>query len=907
MRKFLCVMLVWLMITPALAENTAAGSTCALSFEVPETGAYYLALSYRCTQSNAFTNVATIALLDTELRAPLPMLWEDVPGDLLKDKYGNETAPDQRLRSTENTVLLQDYTRYTGQPVLFTLEKGSYTLSITPENTDTEFLFVQAVPVQSIPTHAEYLAALSNPASGADFIVLEAEKYTYKNDSYIRGTSSKNTATVPYDALVKRISVIDDKSFNSVGQTLYYEFDVNTPGLYTVAFKYCQPLKAGMPVFRTIFIDHEVPFLECRDVAFPHTGLNTYQNLALPGQVYLTPGKHTLAIQVTAAPLDGIYADIMRIISEMNAVTLKIKKLTGQNSDVTSNIDTNRTWNVLDYMPTILDDVARWQEELGAIHQTLKNISGEEPSFASDLTLAIRNLRELVKDPSKIPGKMNLLADDSSSAAQLLGTLLPKLSEQNMALDRIYICGENSKIPSAGESLLANLGAGLQQFIYSFSPVMNESASRQGAGGSLTVWVNKSSQYVEVLRELCAQTFTAETGIDVTFSIMPGEDKIILANASGTNPDVALCISYYLPYNFAVRGMAKNLLDYEGFLDFYESEYTLNSLIPMSYDGGVYAASDSQDFQVLFYRKDILDMLGLSVPNTMDDVRAMMPTLHRNAMNFSLPLSTDKEGYKSFHQTMPFIYQNGGDFYSEDGMHGGLKNPNTLKGLKEMCDLYRVYGCAMNVKSFFNSFRSGAIPLGISNFSTYLQLSVTAPEMTGLWDIALTPGTLLGGEIVRYQSADATAAMIFSNTEMPDESYQFLRWWLDAATQTRYANDLQRKYGPNYLWNTANLVAFESMPYPKAHKDIILAMWKDWQLETPRHIASYMLEREISNIWMDVVRDGEAFQPRIDEAQTHIDREMVRKLQEFGYMDEQGTVLKPYIVDSIKSLREERP
>ena len=908
MKKALCFLIILVLLAPAHYAFGAPLDSCSLSFIVSKGGAYRIALTFRCDMDSAFELLAYATLDGYEMKVSLPRLWKDVAGEKQTDKYGNEIAPDQVLVSAENTIFLRDYTRFTGLPETFELTEGTHTLVMQMENAQVEFISAQAIPAEEISSCAAYASLLPNVQAGRDFIELEAENYVAKNDSYIRGTSSKNTATVPYDPLIKRISVIDDKSFNKVGQTLYYEFDIETPGLYTLAMKYCQPLKAGMPVFRTVFVDGKLPFSEYQDVPFPHTGLQVYANKVLPGQVYLEKGKHTLELTVTAGPVDALYSQLIQMIADMNSVTLKIKKITGQNSDISSNIDVNRTWNVLDYMPTILTDVAQWQNELLDIYDTLCEISGEVPSFASDLLLAVRNLKELVKDPSKLPNKMNLLGDDSSSAAQLLGTLLSKLSEQNMSLDRIYIYDGVQELPSASESFLSSIGAGLRQFLYSFSPVMNESVSRQEKGGSLTVWVNKSSQYVEVLRELCAQTFTKETGIDVTFSIMPGEDKIILANASGKNPDVALCISYYLPYNFAVRGVAKNLLEYDGFLDFYTSQYTLESLTPMSYDGGVYAASDSQDFYVLFYRKDILNMLGLTVPDTMDDVRAMMPTLHRNAMNFSMPLSTDKEGYKSFAQTMPFVYQNGGDFYSADGMHGGLKNPNTIKGLKEMCDMYRVYGCAMNVKSLFNSFRSGSVPIGISNFSTYLQLSVTAPEMAGLWDIALAPGTKAeDGTVLRYQSADTTAAMIFENTQMPDEAYQFLLWWLSEETQTKYANDLQRKYGPNYLWNTANLKAFEKMAYPQAHKDVILTMWREWQLETPRHIASYLLEREISNIWMDVVRDYEAFQPRIDQAQTEIDREMVRKLQEFGYLDEQGNCLKPYLVNTVKALKEEMP
>ena len=177
-----------------------------------------------------------------------------------------------------------------------------------------------------------------------------------------------------------------------------------------------------------------------------------------------------------------------------------------------------------------------------------------------------------------------------------------------------------------------------------------------------------------------------------------------------------------------------------------------------------------------------------------------------------------------------------------------------------MVDLYQVYGLAQNIPNFFNAFRSGTVPIGVSNFATYLQLQVGAPELNGRWDIALVPGTKQeNGDICRYWSADTTSAMIFANTQKKTQAYEFLKWWLSSETQLRYANDLQMKYGSDYIWNTANHEALGGMSYPLAHKKIILEQW-NWQKEALRHPASYILEREVSNAWIAIVTEGAEFQ-----------------------------------------------
>ena len=248
------------------------------------------------------------------------------------------------------------------------------------------------------------------------------------------------------------------------------------------------------------------------------------------------------------------------------------------NSDDTAAVDTNRTWDILQYMPDILTDLQDWQDRLHRVYQTLEELAGEEPSFASDISLAAQNLERLASEPREIPNRMSLLSDDSSSAAQLLALTLTKIYDQNLSVDCFYLHGSDTKLPSPRAGFWSGLATGAQQFFYSFSPVMNEAVDVKNSDGALTVWINKPSQYVEALRELTAQTFTEQTGIDVVYSIMPDEKKITLANSTGSNPDIALGLSYYRPAEFAMRGMAKNLLEFDDFLDWYGDEYNLEAL-----------------------------------------------------------------------------------------------------------------------------------------------------------------------------------------------------------------------------------------------------------------------------------------------------------------------------------------
>jgi hypothetical protein len=79
-----------------------------------------------------------------------------------------------------------------------------------------------------------------------------------------------------------------------------------------------------------------------------------------------------------------------------------------------------------------------------------------------------------------------------------------------------------------------------------------------------------------------------------------------------------------------------------------------------------------------------------------------------------------------------------------------------------------------------------------------------------------------------------------------------------------------------------------------------LAQW-EYLREVPKTPYSYMVEREISNVWNKVVFDGENTRSAVDDSVVTIDREMRRKLEEFGYI-ENGKVVKPYRIPTIEKV-----
>ena len=253
--------------------------------------------------------------------------------------------------------------------------------------------------------------------------------------------------------------------------------------------------------------------------------------------------------------------------------------------------------------------------------------------------------------------------------------------------------------------------------------------------------------------------------------------------------------------------------------------------------------------------------------------------------------------------TAPFIYQFGGNLFSDDGTRTTISDEGSLEAIRFMTELYTLYGLPQQVSNFFDSFRSGNLPIGISTFETYIRLSMAAPEISGRWAIALSPGMYdeERGEVVRWQTGSATAmTLIKSGSDAKDAAgWELLKWWSSEDVQTEYMNRLTMIYGKNYIWNSANLGAFNnSVAFTAADKEIILEQW-EWMREIPKVPGWYMLERELSNAWNSIVIDGENTRSVVEDAVTVIDKELQRKLTEFGYI-ENGRVVIPYQVTTLE-------
>lgn len=870
---------------------------------VDKAGWYWLALDYTpvgSTLSDFTVDVKINGKQDYyEMKTiALPLYWQDETKNFPVDSYGDESAPKQiRVEGTRNLYLFNN-TYSSAEPLMFYLNKGNNEITFTNISSDGLNLGELTVkaPGNEVPSYEEYRKLHSGEAIN-EVYTINAIDYVEKNTTQAILEYENNPALLPKN---NKYKVLNTLNFTEAGTTVEYTVNVAKAGYYKLALHYKNE-KEEFDAFETIKIDGELPFKECLSYGFKATGPSWENGVVADSdgtayEFYLTEGTHVISIKAENEPVIKAWRYARLMSEHVSQFALQITKVTG------SETDKNRTWKMTKYIPEIPDYLRAYEILIAEIRYELQNHSekGINGAMLSDFDKAMQFIDEMAEYPDEIALYVASLTGRDNSVLVALGNFTSVALKQDFTLDRIYLYnGED--IPNAKAGVLGSVGNWFETLFNSFTT--NKYSTEVEDDEVLTVWVNRAVTHVDLLQKMVDTEFTPKTGIKVKVSIMPDANKLTLSAAANQTPDVALGLISYMPFDLACRGALYDMTQFEDFWTV-ANRFVAGSFVPYVYNEGVYAIPETLDFNALIYRTDIFENLGLNIPDTWDDVIGILPELQRYGMNFYHNISSGV-GYKWFYQTTPFIFQNGGKLYTDDGLKAALDQPNSVKGLQALGDLFIAYSLDAQVISFFNSFRYSILPVGIVTSQDYILFKNGAAELEGQWALANYPGTVTeDGEVNRYYVANGTGGVIFDATNKPEKAWEFLKWWTDHDTQVTYTYTLRSTYGKEFFWMPSNLDALNDAPIDQADKDIILESVK-WLRDVPRTPGQYLLERSISDIWNTMVLDGTSAQVAVDEKSIAINREIKKKMTELGYYDEEGNLLKTYVIRDIDWIQEQ--
>ena len=843
--------------------------------------------------SEFVVDVDGVSLLE---RGKIRAYFKNSSEDFKVDSYGNEICPSQETITAWDYQGIYDYQYTSPLPYGFALTAGSHEITLSQiAGEEIALADLSLRKLVEIKSYSDYKSEHINANAGYRLAEIEGEHFSYKNDTSPIPSNSPDINVTPYKTIEAMLNTL--ANFSLSNQIISYEFNVEVAGNYVINLN-ANINNSNHVSFATFFIDGQVPFGEL--LHYPLSPTKGYQEIVLSSQdkemfnIYLTEGKHTLSIKIDDSLYQSTISVLDKAVDDLNRIYLSLKRIAGTSTG-------NKQWDPEADFPGITEQIQTIYNTINDLVPHIYEVNGSDVNFQALIYLrsALTAIKGVLKDPMDIPNQYAKFSEGSGSIIEQIANASSDLAVSPLEIDRIIIGSPSSYKLENKKNGFHSFGEKIKKFFISFT---HDYSGKSISGDTLEIWVARSRQYVDLMQELIDNSdFKEKTGYNVKFVILSDESKLILSNAARISPDGVMGISNWLPYEMGIRDLTVDLTQFDDYGDTI-SQFSDGAMISLIADGKGLALPETQDFYVMYYRKDICEEYGFALPDTWSDLVGLLPRMQRNGFNFYIPLSTSSAS-KSIMTTAPFIYQYGGNLFSDDGTKTTIDEEDSLKGIKMMNELFTIYGLESQVANFFNSFRNGSLPIGVSTFDAYVKLTLSAPELTGKWDITVSPGTERDGQIYRWQTGSAQSMCLIDKGEEKNKAgWELLKWWSSKNVQSEFARRLSLQFGKGYIWNSANIEAFkESIIFTDAEKATILEQWKHMR-EIPRVPGWYMLERELSNAWNNIVLNSKNTRATIEEAVDLINKELTRKLKEFGYLSETGETIKPYQVTTLETI-----
>ncbi|WP_082935268.1 extracellular solute-binding protein [Paenibacillus sp. AD87] len=804
-------------------------------------------------------------------------IWGNQDQEIQRDDRGNDLRPKQIEKPEWVLTSFNDSEGYYEEPYSFFFGKGIQKLSLESLREPMIIDYIELYQEKPVQTYeevkSEYAAAGIQIADDQN-LVIQAEDAKRKSSPTLAPLSDRSSPTViPYDISKIRMNTIGGVNWKLPGQWIEWEVDAKEDGLYQLALKRKQDQLRGVYATRSITIDGEYPFAEMKNIPFNFSmGWQTdiLGNGEEPYLFHLTPGIHRIRMTVTLGEVAPLLQTIESSVLELNEMYRKIIMITSNTPD------SYRDYQLDKRLPDMIEVFKRQEDTIRSVADYLEQSTGERSDKVAVLYTMVHQLEEMVKAPETVARHLSSFKTNVGG----LGTWILSIREQPLTLDYMIVSSPDVKLPRANATWWEKVKHEVGSLISSYTVDYDSIGNTGKADRSVTVWTTTGRDQAQIMKGLIDDTFTPETGISVNLRLVPG-NILLPATLSGEGPDVAMQIGEDMPVNYAMRGAAADLTAFDDY-DEIVTRFRDSALTPYEYNGGLYALPEQQTFPMLFFRKDILNELGLTPPNTWQDVYNMISVLQKHNMEFYLPIEnpTNNATLVPNATFSMLLYQNGGQFYGEGGADSALDSDISMEQFKKWTQFYSNYKFPLQA-DFSNRFRTGEMPIGIADYSIYNMLTVLAPEIKGLWDFSMVPGTeQADGSISHEVASHTTGVMMLKNAADKDAAWTFMKWWTSKDSQVMFGRAMEGLLGEAARYPTANIEALEELPWPIKDYRNLESQW-EWVRGIPQVPGGYFTGRHLDNAFRKVVNEHENPREALSDYILYINDEIDVKRKEF--------------------------
>lgn len=861
----------------AVIQQTLKTDPITFTVEIPEKGIYRAGMSYRALD-DAMDPLVIGLLVDGSYPGAgaeglvLPRMWQDGTAGRSVDDYGNEYPAEQVPYEGFYFWNLRDGLSREGMEFMLELEAGEHEITLVPVRGSLEIESVVFSEEEEAPAYTQ--PETSGIRYQGEPIVLEGEDADLKSSYFLVGKSDGSTVRVtPHSPDHSVVNYIGGGNWKDAGETIFWQTPYLTEGYYQIGFSYRQNAVIGGKTYRCLTIDGKVPFQEAEAVGFSY-GDNWQQQMFAPpvGEpylIYFTEGVHTIGLTVTYGEILKVQELLEEAIARLGELYVDITVITGEKVDV------YRDYELFSQIPDMEGRLWEIHDLLTAAAEQLREINQEDSgSHYSVIMNMIQAVDLMLENKFEAHRYKNYYYTNYCSVS----SVLQELCSMPLDLDRIVLTREGEEEPFGPEEPLEQIFFSVKRFLASFQRDYN-GVSKAGDSDSITIWVNWGRDQAQVLSSLVERSFTPQTGIDVNIKLTNA--SVIQATLSGDGPDCVLQQSRSEPVNLGMRGVLYDLTEFEDCKEVL-GRFQEGAEIPYRYQDGLYALPDTQNFYMMFYRKDILEQFGIRIPETWEEFQEASRLLMRYNMTVWMQNSpaTDpaqvNAGVGSSNIFPSMLLQRDLSLYQEDGRRTTLLEPETMETFKDWTDYYTKQKFPVTL-NFYNRFRTGTTPLGIAPYTMYTTLKVTAPEIDGLWGMTMIPGTVReDGTVSHVSSGGGTGCAILKQSEHPQMAWEFLKWWTSAETQQAFSNDVESILGPTGRIALSNVEGLEGLSWDPGMWEELLAAWEQTE-EIPEYPGSYYVSRSIYQSYWNVVNARENTKDMMMKYGKEANEEITRK------------------------------
>ena len=857
-------------------------SVISFAVDVPADGAYNVSVLFANAVDTAETYVVDLKIdgaypfADCD-ELSLSALWED-NGEVRELSNGDQVNAAQKQVAGVIAQRLRDGMGVVREPYAFYLTEGRHVFSMQVNGRAFYVAGLQLDPPEVLHSYEEVKAGYGNYKNyTGPQIVIEAEDTLYRNAYALAARGDSGSASIsPHSAEKILINHVGGTGWMAANQEITWEFEVKEAGLYKLGFAYKQSTVTNGQTYRWLKIDGKTPFEEASHVAFPYGTGWAFQHLGTkneegedqdPYLVYLEPGKHTISLAVTLGDVAEVFARLETIVNSLGDLYLDMVMITGESPDA------NRDYELHKQVPGFVETLTTNYEQLTKLGEEI----GTTLQVNGELKGAVNNMARIVDAMRNSLYEAHLQITTYYSAHQTLSAWLYDITAMDLFLDQIVLAAPEQEFETPEAGFWEDLMFGIRRFIDSF--VDGSSTMISGDGENMPVvkiWVNWGRDQVKVLNTLIQDSFTPQHNVAV--KVEQVNASVVQGIISNNSPDLYLHMARSETVNLAMRSVLYNLRNFEDF-DEVLGQFHDGAEIPYWYRTGCYGLPDTQSFDVMYYRTDILEELDIKVPTTWDEFKTAMGILQRNNMSVYLPYAKNSS---SFLPTL--ILQKGGKMYLDDKSATNLRAPESIQAFTEWTEYYTRYSLPQD-SNFTQKFRVGTMPIGIAGYTNYLTYKVAAPEIEGKWAIAPIPGTVQeDGTVDNTSAGSGTACTIMKSSKDKDAAWKFIKWWVSAETQYRYSAECEAVLGETGRVGSANIEGVTRMSWDDEALQVILDQWNHVE-EIPEVPGSYYVGRSIDQAFW-ATKDGKSSSKEaiIDWAEI-CDKEIERKTQEYINVD----------------------